>query len=366
MKITLDKQRLSEVLGYAVRFVPSKSPTPAYEGVLLKAFGDTLTVIACESSMGLIAELPADIKEEGSIVLPAKLFTDMIRSMPDQGVTIASSDSLITSVTAGSSDFSIPGTDSSFYPASPSLGADILFSVNEAVLKSMIEQTLFAAATTDTKPTFMGLLFETENKVLTVVGIDGHRLAVRREFIPFEGNESFIVPAKALGEVSKLLSYDGERQVDIRLYNKHIGFSIGGYFIFTRQIEGEFFNYKSTIAVSLPRTTKINTRRFLEAVNRVSLLISDKLRSPIRLNIESEGVRLSCTTSIGTATDEVTAFTEGTELEIGFNNKYLSDALNAADTDEVIISSDSPVSPFIITPPEGDSFLFLVVPVKLR
>ena len=202
--------------------------------------------------------------------------------------------------------------------------------------------------------------------IIKLIAIDGFRLAVRKEDIDYDGEEiSFIVPAKTLSEIMKLMN-DDDGVISLGVGKRHIVFEVDGYSVVSRLLEGEFLNYKSAIPLNCSTKVRVNTRDMINSIDRASLIISEKYKSPIKCVFENNLIRLSSVTSLGTASDSVGAQIDGENVEIGFNNKYLTDALRVADTDEVRLELNGPVSPIIILPPEGDSFLFLVLPVRIK
>ena len=229
----------------------------------------------------------------------------------------------------------------------------------------MIDQTLFAIATTDSKPVHTGSLFDIKKENITLVSVDGYRLALRKE--PFIADQecSFIVPGKTLSEVSKLLKEE-ENEVCMVVSHKHIIFKIDGYHVVSRLLEGDFLDYNAAIPKTEKTTIEVSTRLLVEGIERTSLLISDRLRSPLKLNMSDEKIRISCNTTMGKAYDEVDCKLDGDGINMGFNNKYLLDALKASDCDMVKLLINGPVSPMRVVPLEGESFLFLVLPVRVK
>lgn len=230
----------------------------------------------------------------------------------------------------------------------------------------MVRQTIFAVAVNDSKVVHTGVKFDISGNILKLIAIDGFRLAVRKENIDYSGDDiSFIVPAKTLSEIMKLMN-DDDGNISLGVGKRHIVFEIGSYSVVSRLLEGEFLNYESAIPPKCTTRVRVNTRDMINSIDRASLIISEKYKSPIKCVFADNMIRLSSVTSLGTASDSVSAEIDGDDVEIGFNNKYLTDALRVADTDEVNFKLNGPVSPIIILPPEGDSFLFLVLPVRIK
>ena len=217
----------------------------------------------------------------------------------------------------------------------------------------------------DIKPAHKGSLFEISNNTVKMISVDGYRLAIRKEDIEYSGEKTFIVPGKTLSEVEKLISED-TKNVNITVGERHIIFKTEKYDIITRLIEGEFMNYKAAIPAVHSTEIKVNTRKFIDTIDRMSLLLNDRMKSPIRCRVEDGMIKTSCNTAIGQANDEFEVESEGEDIEIGFDNKYILDALKFCETDEVKIQMNGPLSPIVLLPSEGDSFIFLVLPVRLK
>ncbi|WP_418270285.1 DNA polymerase III subunit beta [Hominenteromicrobium sp.] len=365
MKFTVEKRLLNEAVTNLQRAVSSKTSIPALEGILIRSEENRLVLTAYDLEIGMQTELPAIISAPGAIILTAKLFAEIVRRSPDEDITIDVDDRNTATITSGVSCFTIIGMDSAEFPELPKITDADTIKMPQELLKSMIRQTLFAVADSTAKPIHQGSLFKIENGNLDVVSVDGYRLALRRESINYANNTEFVVPGKTLSEVLKLLK-DSEGEVEICPSRRHILFRIDNYTVISALLEGEFLDYKSALPKDKKTEVTVSTRTMIESVERVSLLITDRLKSPVRCVIGEDIVKLFCTTTMGRATDQISAEISGDQLEIGFNNKYLLDALRAAETDEVRLQLGGPISPMLVLPKEGDAFSFLVLPVRLR
>ena len=350
MKFSCDKAVLSAAVSNVSRAVTTRTALQALEGILIRAEGDTLTLTGYDLELGITTVIPAEVSEEGSIILGARLFGEMIRKLEGGEVFVASDDKLLTEIRGGGAEFTLP----------------------QHALKSMIEQTQFAISQNDTKPVHTGSLFDVMPDSVTVVSVDGYRMAVRRELCDTGLETRFVVPGKTLAEIAKLLSDEPagegepEKTASIQVSRQYILTTIGSYSLVSRLLDGEFLDYQAAIPQGYTTQVTVSTRELIAAVDRASLIISDRLRSPLRLRFEEDSLRITCTTSLGKAYDEVPCHIEGNALEMGFNNKYVLDALRAADCDEICLQISGPLSPMKVVPPEGDSFLFLVLPVRLK
>ena len=367
MKFSCEKALLQAAISTTSRAVSPKSSIPALEGILLEAGNDLrLTVYNLETGIRTI--VPADIREEGTLVLGARLFGEIVRKLPDDIVTFQSENYMVN-IKCGMSEFNILGTDPEEFPELPTVEYQNSLILPQSRLKAMISQTLFAVSDNESRPIHTGSLFEVDSNGLTIVSVDGYRLALRHEAIDKkEGAEtfSFVVPGAALSEVEKICS-DVDEPASVTQGARHVMFKVGDTMLVSRRLEGEFLAYRQAI----PRNNTIHvegeTRALLSSIDRVSLIISDKLKSPLRCVFDSNLLKISTKTAIGDAYDECPLSGDGGGLEIGFNNKYLMDALKAAPADKVRLELTTGVSPCVILPTEGEeNFLYMVLPVRLK
>lgn len=365
MKFTVNKSDITEAVSNIQRAVSTKTSIPALEGILLSANETGLELCAYDLELGITTVIPAFVMEPGKAVLSAKLFSDIVRRTPAETVTVSVDEKNMATLESGYSRFSIIGIPAEEFPELPKLSDSTQISLPGALLKSMIRQTLFAIAESDAKPIHQGSLFSLENGILDVVSVDGYRLAVRREPMDFSEDLSFVVPGKTLSELLKLIK-DSEEPVEISAGRRHILFKIDNYTVISSLLEGEFLNYKAAIPPESQTEVVLKTREAIDSVERVSLLITDRLKSPIRCLFDNNEVKLNCTTSMGRASDQLDVEMTGQSVEIGFNNRYLLEALRNTECDEVKVQLGGPLSPMKVVPKEGDSFLFLVLPVRLK
>lgn len=367
MKFSCEKALLQAAISTTSRAVSPKSSIPALEGILLEA-GSDLRLTGYNLETGIRTIVPADIREEGTLVLGARLFGEIVRKLPDDIVTFQSENYMVN-IKCGMSEFNILGTDPEEFPELPTVEYQNSLILPQSKLKAMISQTLFAVSDNESRPIHTGSLFEVDGNGLTIVSVDGYRLALRHEAIDKkEGTEtfSFVVPGAALSEVEKICS-DVDEPASVTQGARHVMFKVGDTMLVSRRLEGEFLAYRQAI----PRNNTIHvegeTRALLSSIDRVSLIISDKLKSPLRCVFDSNLLKISTKTAIGDAYDECPLSGDGGGLEIGFNNKYLMDALKAAPADKVRLELTTGVSPCVILPTEGEeNFLYMVLPVRLK
>jgi DNA polymerase-3 subunit beta len=367
MKFSCEKALLQAAISVAARAVSPKSSIPALEGILIEA-EDMLRLTGYNLETGIRTQIPADITAKGSLVLSARLFGELVRKLPDD-VVVCSTEGNMVNIKCGLSEFNIMGIDAEEFPELPSVDRENAFTIAQKNLRSMISQTLFAVSDNESRPIHTGSLFEVEENQLTVVSVDGFRLALRREGIEKNqgtGSFSFVVPGAALGEVEKICA-DSDETACVTQGARHIQFLIGETVLISRRLEGEFLNYRQSIPRSNSIQVEGDTRELLTSIDRVSLIINENNKSPLRCIFQDGNLSISTKTAIGDAADHCPITGDGKGLEIGFNNRYLMDALKAAPAQRVRLELQTGVSPCVILPAEGEeNFLYMVLPVRLK
>lgn len=366
MKFSCEKYLLQSACAVASRATASKSTIPALEGLLLEAdLG--LRITGYDLRKGIYTRIEADVAEKGSIVVGARFLGEMLRRLGDGIVTISADANMNVKVKCGRSEFNFIGISASDFPEIPAVDGVNNITVPQNVLRSMINQTIFAVATSDARPLYTGTLFEISGDMLTLVSVDGYRLAKRSEKIEKGRMEdcSFVVPGSALNDIERICSDEGE--VSIAVGNKHILFTIGDTVVVSRRLEGEFLNYRKSIPDSFRYTVTADKAEFMSSIDRVSLIISEKNSSPVRLTFSENGIECLCMTQLGKAEDLCSCEGDGEGLEIGFNDRYLMDALKAAAAEKIELCLNSASSPCIIRASDGsDKFTYMILPVRLR
>ena len=366
MKFSCEKYLLQNACATAARAAASKSPIQALEGLLLEAGAD-VKVTGYDLKEGIYTSFAADVAQSGSLVVNSRLFGEIIRKLPDGIVTVAT-DGLNINVKCGKSDFNIMGLSPDDYPEMPVVDEENQIALPEKILRSMINQTNFAVADNDVRPIYTGTLFEVNGEELTLVSIDGYRLAKRSEKLDSAHmqNCSFVVPGSALSDIERICE-DSDELVSISVGQKHISFSIGETVVISRRLEGEFLNYKKSIPESFRHVLKVARGELMAVIDRVSLIISEKNSSPVHLILNEGNIECSCVTPIGKAEDVCLCEGSGEGLEIGFNDRYLMDALKAAGKEELLLCLNTASSPCILKAADGsETFTYMILPVRLR
>ena len=394
MKITCDVKTLRDALQNVQRAVASKSSIEVLEGVLVRAKSQNeLFICGYNLEIGITTNIGAQIEDPYGFVIDPKILTDILRKTESADISIEVNENLDTIVTSEKSRFSIKALPETDYPILPSVDSSSSSSIRlySSTLKKMIKQTIFAASLLDERPVNTGTLFDIKGNLLTMVSVDNFRLA--KTCTPLKTGSTlenkFIVPAKTLSELVRLMPDEKEDDnivnnnkknvgndegdnlkenidvIDVYVGEHHVVFSAFGYNIISRRIEGEFLDYNSAIPKTSSSSIRVNTREIINCIDRVSVLISERIKSPVRLKFTEDLVHFSCQTPLGESEDSLALNYTGEDFEIGLNSKYILDALKNADTDIVNLEFSGPLAPVKITPISGDSFVFLVLPVRL-
>ena len=366
MRFLVNREKLCEAVMNLSRAVATKATFPVLEGIHMTASAEGLKMMAYNLEIGMTKTIDITCAEEGSIVFKAKLLHDILRSMNGETVSFEVNDRLVCKIKSGSTMFDIMGMPAQDFPEMPTVDDCERLVFPCETLKDMVRQTVFATAQADAqKPVLTGLLFDIEEDNVKVVGVDGYRLAVRKQMLNLGKTMTFVISAKTIGEAVKIIK-DDEETVEFFVGRRHVAMSVDGYSIVSRKIEGEFIDYKKIMPSSFSTTVKVNTKNMASTIERISLIINDQLKTPMRCKIEGDGIIFSCATALGRATDTYTADVNGEQFEIGINNRFLLDALKACECDEVVVNFNGSFASVIILPAEGDDFIYMVMPMRLK
>ena len=367
MRFTCEKNSLVQGLNIAGRTVAQKSSLSVIEGILCKAgLGICLTGYNMETAISY--EIEAEVTDPGECILPAKLFGDIVRRLPEGPVTVVVDETYKVSIRSGFASFSISAECSDDYPELPDVNSGRAVPIPQRELKEMIGGTIFAVAENQGRPIHTGVKFEVTNDSITTVAVDGFRLA-RRTYHPETptGREmNFVVPSPGLKEVEKILT-DSEDMASFTLGPKHILFQIGPATLVCRLLEGDFLDWRRVVPVNCPIKLIAHVSDLSSSVERVGLIVSEKYKSPVRCKFSNQEVYMRTNTTIGAAEDRCSYAGDGKELEIGFNVRYLADALRAIPSEEVTLELTNGLSPLVLTPVDDkQDFAYMILPVRIK
>ncbi len=365
MKIICNTSILAEASMNVQKAVMTKTAMPILEGILFTTTENGVKMTGYDLEIGIETTIEADVIEEGSVILNAKTFCDIIKHIPYDKIIFETDEKLQCKIYCGDIEYYMTGIGPKDYPELPVIinGKDL--DMPQKVLKDMIKKTIFSVAVNDVRVIHKGIKFEIKPGEIRLVAIDSHRIAIRKEFINYNGEElAFVVPAKTMGEIMKLIP-DGDDFVKIGLGRRHILFQINGYTIISRLLEGEFMKYESIIPTNYNTVVRTKTRDMIDSVERVALIITDRFKAPLKMEFKENELKISTATALGTANDKLEVSVDGNDIEIGIQSRYILDALRAGEEDEVLIGMVSPTNPVCVIPTSGESFLYLILPVRL-
>lgn len=368
MKILCQCDKLTEAVAAVSRAVSGRSSLSVLEGIFISADENgVVTLIGNDLEIGVEAKIDASVQEPGEVVLNAKMLGSIVRSLPAEQVLIEVSANNVALIKSGTAKFEISGISANEFPELPVVETDYSISLPSNILKDMILKTSFAVAITDNNPILTGCFLEIEKTGLTMVALDGYRMAIRKAKLENDFEEKkMIIPEKSLGELARLLD-DSDKAISVNATSRHAIFAFDNYRVVTRLIEGNYINYKSVIPSDYDIELECSANRMNNSIQRASLIITnDSVKSPVKFKIEDGNVNISCATTAGNVDDNIPVNIMDASLEIGFYNRYLLEAFRVIDTDDIKMRFKSAVSPLVIVPSEGDDFLYLILPLRLK
>ena len=367
MRFTCEKNMLVTGLNITGRTVAQKSALSAIEGILCKA-GDGLSLTGYNMETAITYQIEAEVTDAGACILPARLFGDIIRRLPEGPVTVVVDENYKVSIRAGYASFTISAERADDYPELPDVGSGRSIRIPQTALKELISGTIFAVSENQGRPIHTGVKFEVDNDTVSAIAVDGFRLA-RRTYHSEDAlgmSMSFVVPAQGLKEVEKIVT-DTDEDASFMLGAKHILFSIGDATLICRLLEGDFLDWRRVVPTNCPIKLVANVGELSSAIDRVGLIVSEKYKSPVRCIFSNQVLNLRTNTTIGAAEDQCSIAGDGKELEIGFNNRYLADALRAIPSEEVVLELTNGLSPIVLTPVEEKyDYSYMVLPVRIK
>ena len=367
MRFTCEKSMLVTGLNITGRTVAQKSSLSVIEGILCRA-GHGLNLTGYNMETAITYEIDAEVTDAGVCILPARLFGDIIRRLPEGPVTVVVDDNYKVSIRSGYASFTISAESAEDYPELPDVTTGKSVRIPQSALKELIGGTIFAVSENQGRPIHTGVKFEVEDTAVSAIAVDGFRLA-RRTFHPQEGlgrTMTFVVPAQGLKEVEKILT-DTEEDVAFTLGEKHILYQIGNATVTCRLLEGDFLNWRKVVPTNCPVKLTAHVSDLASSIERVGLIVSEKYKSPVRCVFGNQVLHLRTNTTIGAAEDQCAIAGDGKELEIGFNVRYLADALRVVPSEEVVLELTNGLSPIVLTPAEEKyDYAYMVLPVRIN
>ncbi|NMA82250.1 MAG: DNA polymerase III subunit beta [Epulopiscium sp.] len=367
MKIICNKSSLLNGVNTVLKAVSSRTTLPILECILLEADENNFKLISTDLELGIESQVDATVIKPGSIALESKIFSEIVRKLPDSTVEISVDENNMTTIICEKSQFKIAGQSGSEFPPLPEVEKNNQFSLSQTVLKDMIRQTIFSVAVEETRQILTGELIEIKNQSLHMVSVDGYRVSFRKTDLSIE-NElvEVVVPGKTLNEISKILSTEDEDKVSLYFTDKHVLFDLGTSIVVSRLLEGEFLKYEQIFSADYETKIVVDRRELLMSIERAALISRENKKNPVKVEIKQEQLVITSNTELGTAYEEIQIQMEGKDLVIAFNPRYVIDALRAIEDEKICIQFTSSLSPCIIQPIEGEDYKYLILPIRLN
>lgn len=366
MKLICPKSNLLKSVNISLKAVPSRTTMPILECILIEAAQDEIKFTTNDMELGIETKVEGTIVEKGTVALDARIFSEIIRKLPDNDVTITTDDKLNTTIVCEKAKFTVPGKSGEDFAYIPFIEKNDCVEISQFTLKELIRQTIFSIAANENNKLMTGELFQVKDNILKVVSLDGHRIAIRKiELKESYSDKKVIVPGKTLNEISKILSGETEDIVKIYFTENHIVFEFDQTIVVSRLIEGEYFKIDQMLSSDYETKITINKKEFLNCIDRATLLVKEGDKKPIIINIQDEYMELKINSQIGSMDEDIDISKEGKDILIGFNPKFLMDALKVIDDETIDIYLVNPKAPCFIKD-QQESYIYLILPVNFN
>ena len=367
MILTCNTAALNKAVQTAQRAIISKPSTPIFSGLHMIASESKLEIQAMDLNMAISCTIDADITEKGEIVVSARHFSDLIRKLPGENITITrDKDEKTITVVSGKSEFKLLLMNEEDYPKFPVFNGETSIAIDDSIIRELIRKTIFSCSADEARPLFTGILAEVQDGKITFVGTNTHRLAIKSMPYANDVSMSVIIPSKVLNEIARNLNSDVPQQVQISLLNNQIMVVIDNVVIISRLIEGKFPDYRRVIPPKFAIKSKVNIKELAGAVERVALFSTDGDYSIIKVSVENNEMTItSSSPDVGTGREVISCTTEGEHLNVAFNSKYILDILKNLDAEEAVFSMNTSLSPVCVTAEEEADYIYIVTPVRV-
>lgn len=366
MKFNCKQSQLSNAINMVSKAVSSKTTLPILSGIYFEALNGQLRLIGNDLNLSIETHIDADVIVPGSIVIPTRLFSELIKKLPDEIIEFNIGDNNVVDLICKSSKYKIIGLPGSEYPELPLIEDQNSFSMPKELFSNMIRQTSFAISQDESRPILTGALLEIENGQFNMVAIDGYRMAIKHAIVKTDLNKKAVVPGRTLNEINKLIGQiDSKGDLKISFDEKQVLFTVNHVKVYSRLLSGEFINYNQILPVEFKSTLNIKTSELLNCLDRSFLMARENKNVAIRLDIKDDTMQIVSHSEMGSSVENVQIKLEGQDLEIGFNPKYLIDALKIMDSETLEMHFVNNVSPCIIKPCDYENYTYLVLPCRI-
>ena len=366
MKLICSKMNLLRGVNIVSKAVPTRTTMAILECILIDASANEIKLTANDTELGIETVIEGEILEPGIIALDAKIFSEIVRKLPDNEVTIETDSSFKTLITCEKANFNIIGKSGEDFSYLPYVERKESVTISQFTLKEVIHQTIFSIADNDNNKLMTGELFEINENQLKVVSLDGHRISIRN--IELKENyqpKKVVVPGKTLNEISKIIPGSTEEEVNIFITENHIIFEFDQTTVVSRLIEGEYFRIEQMLSSDYETKININKRELLDCIDRATLLITEGDKKPIIMNVTEDFMELKINSFIGSMNEDIDIEKDGKDIMIGFNPKFFIDALKVIDDEEITLYMVNPKAPCFIKDAQ-ESYIYLILPVNFN
>ncbi len=366
MKLICSKSDLLRAVNIVLKAVPSRTTMSILECILIQASSDIIKLTGNDTELGIETVVKGEILEEGKIALNARIFSDIIRKLPDNDVTIESNENFNVTIVCEKAKFTISGKAGEDFSNLPYIEKNNFISLSQFTLKEVIQQTIFSISDNESNKLMTGELIEVIDNEMKVVSLDGHRISIRKiELKENYEHVKVVVPGKTLSDISKILTGGTEDEVHIFFTNNHILFEFDNTIVVSRLIEGEYFKINQMLSSDYETKIVINKREMLDCIDRATLLVKEGDKKPIIINIKDNMMELKINSAVGSMDETVDIVKEGKDIMIGFNPKFLIDALRVIDDEKINVYLVNPKAPCFIRD-DKESYVYLILPVNFN
>lgn len=364
MRFTVDTAELNAAVATVSKALGVRSSVGILEGIYAEAIGDTLLLRCTDLSLQIEATLNVDIQKQGACVLPGRLFSELVRRLPAEE-TLLSADKNTLLIESGRATTTMQVENAKDYISMPDVNREFSIAISKAALKNMIRQCIFATAQDDSKPILRGVLIELADGKMSMVALDGYRLAMRTEAVKVSGAaKNAVIPARGLLEISRILD-DSDEMINMVFSATHVMIDMGHTRIITRLMDGEFIRYRQILPDNYTTHVRVNRTELLDSIERVSLMARESKKNHVKFSFEDGQVTITANSEIGASKEIVNIDRMGSDIDIAFNAKYFSDVLKVLDDEYVCLDMNTNISPCVVKPETGDEYYYLILPVRL-
>ena len=366
MHIICDKSKLIEGMNIVMKAIPGKTTMMILECVVIEVKDNQIKLIANDLQLGIETLIDGEIKQEGSVAVGAKVFFEIIRKLPSDNVSITVDEDYHMNISCGKAKFNIMAKATDEFPSLPNIVKDKNVNISQFTLKDIIRQTVFSISDNENAKVMTGELFEIHDSELKVVSLDGHRISIRKVKLNQSYDDvSVIIPGKTLIEISKIINGGMDDEVSIFFTDKHVLFEFEDTIVLSRLIEGEYYKIDKMLSTDYETKVTVNKREMLECIDRSTLLLKESDKKPVIIDVQDDYMKFAMNSAIGSMDEDIDASKEGKDILIGFNPRFLMDALRVIDEDEITMYMINPKAPCFIRDQE-ETYIYLILPVNFN